>query len=80
MGPACIFGANRMEDAMDGITGADTQKLVGLAVQKSALDTQASMVSKLMEGASAGMQQPEAALRADALGARGIGTKLNAVA
>jgi len=68
---------------MDGINGADTQQLVGLAVQKSALNTQASMVSKLMEGASAGMQQPsqpEVGLRADALGARGIGTKLSVIA
>ncbi|MDR2695252.1 MAG: putative motility protein [Deltaproteobacteria bacterium] len=68
---------------MDGITGADTQQLFSLAIQKSALDTQASMVSKLMEGASAGMQQPaqpQVGLRTDALGARGIGTKLSVIA
>jgi hypothetical protein len=71
------------EDAMDGINGAGTQQIFGLAVQKSALDTQASMVSKLMEGASAGMQQPsqpEVGLRVDALGERGIGTQLSVVA
>jgi hypothetical protein len=68
---------------MDGINGADTQQLVGLAIQKSALDTQASLVSKLMESASAGMQQlsqPEVGLRVDALGDRGIGTRLSVVA
>ena len=68
---------------MDGINGADTQQLFSLAIQKSALDTQASMVSKLMEGASAGMQQPsqpEVGLRVDALGERGIGTRLSVVA
>jgi len=67
---------------MDGITGMDTQQAFGVAIQKSALDTQASMVSKVMEGASAGMQsaQPTAGLRADALGERGIGTRLDAVA
>ncbi len=65
---------------MDGISGANTQQLVGLAIQKSALDTQASMVSKLMEGAGAGMQQPSQAqvgLRMDAMGDRGIGANLN---
>jgi hypothetical protein len=68
---------------MDGISTADTQQAFGLAIQKSALDTQASMVSKLMEGASAGMQQPgqpQAGLRVDALGERGLGTKLSVVA
>ena len=68
---------------MDGVKGADTQQLFGLAIQKSALETQASMVSKLMEGASAGMQQtsqPEVGLRVDALGDRGIGTRLSVVA
>ena len=68
---------------MDGINGADTQQLFGLAIQKSALDTQASMVRKLMEGASAGTQlpaQPEAGLRMDALGERGVGTRLSVVA
>ena len=68
---------------MDGINGVNTQQLFGLAIQKSALDTQASMVSKLLEGASAGMRQPaqpEVGLRVDALGARGIGTQLSVVA
>ncbi|MDR0239051.1 MAG: hypothetical protein LBI88_02320 [Deltaproteobacteria bacterium] len=68
---------------MEGISGASTQQVFGLAMQKSALETQANLVSKLMEGASAGMQQasqPQAGLRADALGDRGIGTRLSVVA
>jgi len=68
---------------MEGIQSMDTQQAFGLAIQKSALDTQASMVGKLMEGASAGMQQsaqPQAGLRTDALGERGIGTRLSVVA
>ena len=67
---------------MDGIN-VDTRQLVGLAVQSSALSTQANMVGKLMEGASAGMQQPpnaESGLRVDAMGDRGIGTRLDIVA
>ena len=68
---------------MDGISGADTQQAFGLAIQKSALETQANLVSKIMEGASAGMQQPsqpQVGLRADALGERGLGTRLDVVA
>ena len=68
---------------MDGVNTTDTQQAFGLAIQKSALETQANMVSKLMEGASAGMQQPsqaEVGLRMDALGDRGIGTRLSVVA
>ena len=68
---------------MDGVNGADTQQAFGLAIQKSALETQANMVSKLMEGAAVGMQQPsqqEVGLRADALGERGIGMRLSVVA
>jgi hypothetical protein len=68
---------------MDGVMAADTQQAFSLAIQKSALDTQASMVGKLMEGASAGMQQsaqPQVGLRVDALGERGIGTQLSVVA
>ena len=68
---------------MDGINGMDVQQVFGLAIQKSALNTQANMVSKLMEGTFAGMQQPSqpgVGLRTDALGARGIGTYLNVVA
>jgi hypothetical protein len=71
------FSAQHLtEDVMDGINTAATQQSFGAAVQKSALETQASMVGKLMEGASAGMQQGNA-LRAEALGERGIGTELN---
>jgi len=68
---------------MDGIQAANTQQAFSLAIQKSALETQAGVVSKLMEGASAGMQQsaqPQAGLRVDALGERGIGTQLSVVA
>jgi len=68
---------------MDAVNGASTQQVFGLAMQKSVLETQANLVSKLMEGASAGMQQPsqpEAGLRTDALGERGIGTRLSVVA
>ena len=68
---------------MDGVNGASTQQVFGLAIQKSALETQANMVSKLMEGVSAGMQQtsqPEVGLRVDALGERGIGARLSVVA
>jgi len=66
---------------MDGIQGMDVQQAFGVAIQKSALDTQASMVSKVMEGASAGQQSAQpAGLRADALGERGIGTRVDAVA
>ncbi|MCL2124352.1 MAG: putative motility protein [Desulfovibrionaceae bacterium] len=68
---------------MDGVSGASTQQVFGLAIQKSALETQANMVSKLMEGASAGMQQPSqpaVGLRVDALSERGIGTRLSVVA
>ena len=68
---------------MDGVNGASTQQAFGLAIQKSALETQASLVSKLMEGASAGMQQasqPQTGLRVEALGDRGIGTRLSVVA
>ena len=68
---------------MDGVIGADTQQAFGLAIQKSALETQANMVSKLMEGAGAGLQQPsqpELGLRVDALGERGLGTRLSVVA
>ena len=68
---------------MEGITGMDTQQGFGVAVQKSALDTQASLAGKLMESASAGMQQSAqsaAGLRAEALGERGIGTQLDVVA
>jgi hypothetical protein len=64
---------------MEGVNASGLQQLVSLAVQKSALDTQASMVSTLMEGASAGMQQPDS-LRAAALGEIGLGTRLNIVA
>ena len=65
---------------MDGINGMDTQQLFGTAIQKSALNTQANMVSKLMEGTFAGTQQPSqpgVGLRTDALGERGIGSYLN---
>jgi len=68
---------------MDGVNGASTQQVFGLAMQKSALETQANLASKLMEGVSAGMQQPSqpaAGLRMDALGERGIGTRLSVVA
>lgn len=71
---------------MDGISSGNTQQLVGLAVQQSALNTQAGMINKLMEGASAGLQQPQqfqqpqVGLRTDALGERGIGAHLNIVA
>jgi hypothetical protein len=70
-----------MEDAMDGIKGMDTQQAFGVAMQRSALDTQASLVGKLMESASAGMLQSaqQAGLRAEALGERGIGTQLDVV-
>jgi hypothetical protein len=83
MGPVRAFGPYLTEDAMDGVNGADTQQAFGLAIQKSALETQANMVSKLMEGAGAGMQQPsqpEVGLRVDALGERGLGTRLSVVA
>ena len=68
---------------MDSVNGMDTQQAFGLAIQKRALETQASMVSKLMEGVSAGLQQPaqpEVGLVADALGDRGIGTRLSVIA
>jgi hypothetical protein len=71
------------DDAMDGISGASTQQAFGLAVQKSALETQASLVGKIMEGAAAGMQQPsqpQVGLRVDSLGERGLGTRLDIVA
>jgi hypothetical protein len=63
---------------MEGISGGDTQQLVGLAVQKSALDIQANMVSTLMQGPQGG--QADGGLRTDALGERGIGTRLSTVA
>jgi hypothetical protein len=63
---------------MDGISSGDTQQLVGLAVEKSALDIQASMVGKLMQGLQGGQQ--DGGLRTDALGERGIGTRLSTVA
>ena len=68
---------------MDGITSPGTQQAFGLAVQKGALETQASMASTLLEGASAGLRQlPPAGtgLQAGALGDRGIGTRLDIVA
>ena len=66
---------------MDGINGASTQQAFGLAIQKSALETQANLVSKIMEGAS--MQQPsqpEVGLRAEALSERGLGARLSIIA
>jgi len=67
---------------MEGISGASTQQAFSLAIQKRALDMQADMVGKLMEGA-AGLQQPPqqgAGLLTDALGERGLGTRLDVVA
>jgi hypothetical protein len=79
---AAILQAEEKE--MDGIGYGNVRELVGLAVQKSALDIQAGMVSKLLEGADAGMRQDGgqigAGLRMDALGERGIGANLNIVA
>ena len=66
---------------MDGINGASTQQVFGLAIQKSALETQANLVSKIMEGAS--MQQSsqtEGGLRAEALIERGLGARISIVA
>ena len=68
---------------MDGTSTANVQQAFGLAIQKSALETQANLVSKLFEGSSAGLQQPsqaEVVLRLDALADRGIGTRLDIVA
>ena len=68
---------------MDVTNTANVQQAFGLAIQKNALETQANMVSKLLEGASGGLQQPsqaEAGLRVDALADRGIGTRLDVVA
>jgi len=79
----CVFGAQLTEDGMDMTNTANVQQTFGLAIQKSALETQANMVSKLFEGASVGLQQPsqaEAGLRVDALADRGIGTRLDLVA
>jgi len=68
---------------MDVSNTANVQQAFGLAIQKSALETQANMVSKLFEGATVGLQQPsqaEVGLRIDALADRGIGTRLAVVA
>ena len=68
---------------MDVTNSANVQEAFGLAIQKSALETQANAVSKLLEGASAGVPSPsqaEVGLRIDALADRGIGTRLAVVA
>ena len=61
-------------------TSAMTQQAFSIGIQKQALEAEASMVGKLMESASVGTQQislPEVNLRMDALGERGIGTRLS---
>ena len=68
---------------MDVTNSANVQQAFGLAIQKSALETQANMVSKILEGASAGLRQPtqaEVGLRVDALADHGIGTRLDVIA
>ena len=78
-----VCGAQLTEDVMDVTNTANVQEAFGLAIHKSALESQANMVSKLFEGVPAGLQQPpqaEVGLRIDALADRGIGTRLAVVA
>ena len=52
---------------------AMAQQEFNIGVQKQVLDFEASMVSKIMESGAAATQQ----LSQDAMGERGIGTRLN---
>ena len=52
-----------------------TQQAINIGMQKKALETEAAMVSKLMESASVVTQQ----LSQNALAKEGVGTKLNIV-